>query len=133
MPLPLPAKIDRLLEYSHRYGEPAMTTAQIADALTERLGRTVTPTFIASLRDGSNTTIPADLAAELCALCRCPDPAYLTPVLDEDVDIDQRLRLWTLARDRGLKHLAARAPGAMTHEMMEELIADIAALPLRAR
>ncbi|WP_141717291.1 hypothetical protein [Nocardia altamirensis] len=132
MPLPLPAKIDRLVEYSHRYGEPAMTNPQIADALTERLGRTVTSAFIAALRDGSTSDIPKDLAAELCALCRCPDPAYLTPARDEDVDIDQRLRLWTLARDRGLKHLAARAPGAMTREMMEELIADIGALPLRA-
>ncbi len=131
MPVPLPVKIDRLIEYSHRYGEPAMTSAQIGAALTERLGRTVTPAFIESLRDGSTTEIPADLAAELCALCRCPDPAYLTPVCDEDVDIDQRLRLWTLARDRGLKHLAARAPGAMTHAMLEELIADITALPPR--
>ncbi|WP_331761188.1 hypothetical protein OG225_42770 (plasmid) [Nocardia sp. NBC_01377] len=130
MALPLAEKIERLIAFAHRYGEPALSSEQIAAALTPRVARVVTVDQITALRDGSMTEIADDLARELCQLCHCLDDSYLTPIGDEDIDIDQRLRLWTLARDRGLEHLAARAPGTMSRPMLEELIADIELRPV---
>lgn len=132
MALPLADKIERLVDFAHKYGDPAMTTDQIAAALTTKLGRAVEPAQIAALRDGSTTVIAdSDLARQLCRLCHCLDDSYLMPVGDEDIDTDLRLRLWILARDRGVEHLAARAPwGTMTREMLEELIADLEMRPV---
>ncbi len=128
--MPLAEKIERMIAFAHRWDEPALDDTQIAAELTRRLGRPVEPADIAGLRDGSVTLIPRDVAAELCALCGVTDKGYLLPEGDEDVDIDLRLQLWTLARDRGVQHVAARA---MTRDKLRELIADLRALPVRTR
>ncbi|MEV6364893.1 hypothetical protein [Nocardia asteroides] len=130
MALSLAGKIDRMIAYSHRWDEPAMNNEQIAAALTEALGRTVDPAEIAALRTGSVLEVTREVADALCALCGVTDVAYLLPVGDEDVDIDLRLQLWTLARDRGVQHVAARA---LTRDKLRELIADLRALPARTR
>ncbi|WP_162958373.1 hypothetical protein [Nocardia yunnanensis] len=119
-----------MIAYSHRWDEPAIDNLKIAAALTEALGRTVDPGEIAALRTGSVVEITREVAEELCALCGVTDVAYLLPVGDEDVDIDLRLQLWTLARDRGVQHVAARA---LTRDKLRELIADLRALPVRTR
>ncbi|RJO77610.1 hypothetical protein D5S18_07675 [Nocardia panacis] len=119
-----------MVAYSHAWDEPAMTNEQIAAALTEALERTVDPAEIAALRSGSVLEITREVAGALCTLCGVTDVAYLLPVDDEDVDIDLRLKMWTLARDRGVQHLAARA---LTRDKLRELIADLRALPLRTR
>ncbi|WP_216897354.1 hypothetical protein [Nocardia alni] len=128
MPLPLAEKIGRMIEFAHRWGEPALVDEEIATELTTQLRRTITPAEISALRDGSTIEIPRDLATALCALCGVTDVGYLLANGDEDVDIDLRLQLWTLARDRGIRHVAARA---MTRDKMRELISDLRALPTR--
>ncbi|WP_331765139.1 hypothetical protein [Nocardia sp. NBC_01388] len=128
MTLSLAEKIDRMIGFAHRWDEPAMSNEQIAAALAEALGRAVQPADIADLRSGSVLVISRELAAALCALCGVTDVGYLLPVGDQDVDIDLRLQLWTLARDRGVQHVAARA---MTRDKLRELIADLRALPAR--
>lgn len=130
MALSLASKIDRMIEFAHRWDEPAMNDEQIAAALTEALGRNVDPDEIADLRSGSVLMIGRELATALCALCGVTDVAYLLPVGDEDVDLDLRLQLWTLARDRGVQHVAARG---VTRDKLRELIADLRALPPRTR
>lgn len=130
MALSLADKIDRMIAYSHRWGEPAMSNEQVAAALTEALGRTVAADEIEALRTGSVLKVTREFAEALCALCGVTDVAYLLPVGDEDVDIDLRLQLWTLARDRGVQHVAARA---LTRDKLRELIADLRALPPRTR
>ncbi|MFF5037876.1 hypothetical protein [Nocardia salmonicida] len=128
MSLPLAEKLERMIEYNHRWGEPALTNDQIAAGLTERLGRTVEPAYIESLRSGAVLVIPRDIAEALCALCGVTDVGILLPNGDEDVDLDLRVQLWTLVRDRGVQHVAARA---MTRDKLRELIADLQALPPR--
>lgn len=130
MPLPLADKIERMISFAHRWDAPALNDEQIAAELTCKLGRTVEPADVAGLRTGSTVAIAPDLAAALCALCGVTDVGYLLPEGDEDIDIDLRLQLWTLARDRGVQHVAARA---MTRDKLRELIADLRALPARTR
>ncbi|MFE1596571.1 hypothetical protein [Nocardia sp. NPDC058705] len=119
-----------MIEFAHRWDEPALSEDQIAAELTNKLGRPVEPSFVKSLRSGATTEIDRDVAAALCAICGVTDVAYLLPIGDEDVDIDLRLQLWTLARDRGVQHVAARA---LTREKLRELIADLRALPARTQ
>lgn len=130
MSLPLADKIERMVEFAHRWDEPTLSNEQIAAELTVRLGRPVEGADIAGLRNGSVAAIARDMAVELCALCGVTDVGYLLPVGDEDIDLDLRLQLWTLARDRGVQHVAARA---MTRDKLRELIADLRALPARTQ
>ncbi|WP_196812210.1 hypothetical protein [Nocardia sp. CNY236] len=119
-----------MIEYAHRWNEPALSNEQIATELTKQLGRTIEPAYIENLRNGTTVVIPRDIAETLCALCGVTDVAYLLPHGDEDVDLDLRVQLWTLARDRGVQHVAARA---ITRDKLGELIADLQALPARTR
>lgn len=128
MSMPLANKIERMIAYSHRWGEPAKNNEQIAAELTSRLGRTVEPSYVVDLRTGTITDIPRDIATELCTMFGVEDLGYLLPTGDEDIDRDMQLRLWTLVRDRGVQHVAARA---LTRDKLRELIADIEALPPR--
>jgi len=130
MSLPLAEKIDHMIAFAHRWEEPALNDTQIAAELTTQLGRVITAADITGLRAGSTREIPGDVAAALCALCGVTDVGYLLPDGDEDIDLDLRIQMWTLARDRGVQHVAARA---MTRDKMRELIADLRALPARTR
>lgn len=128
MSVPLSDKIEHLIAFAHRWDEPALSNEQIAAELTTQLGRTIEPPYIASLRAGTTVLIPRDIAEALCTLCGITDMTYLVPHGDEDIDTDLRVQLWTLARDRGVQHVAARA---ITREKLREMIADLKALPTR--
>lgn len=130
MSLPLAVKIEHMIEYNHPWGAPPLTNEQIAAELTKKVGHDIEPGYIASLRDGSTDTLPRDVAEALCTLCGVTDVGLLLPRGDEDVDLDMQVQIWTLARDRGVQHLAARA---ITREKMRELIADLRALPPRTQ
>ncbi|BCK59406.1 hypothetical protein NWFMUON74_71780 (plasmid) [Nocardia wallacei] len=128
MSLPLAEKLERMIEYYHHWGKPALTNEQIAEKLSERLGQVIEPAYIAGLRSGAEIAIPRDVAEALCAVLGVTDVRLLLPTGDEDVDLDLQVQMWTLVRDRGVQHVAARA---ITRDKLRELISDLRALPPR--
>lgn len=126
--LTLAHKINRLFDFYHRRSEPQLDTQSVAIVLGQRLGRQVNPEHIAGLRAGTVREADEDLLRELSILFGVSND-YLVPTTQgRDADIDQRLRLWILVRDKGLSCRAARA-NSLSYEEMEALIAELEALP----
>jgi hypothetical protein len=123
----LAAKLDRLFAFYHARTEPELTHQDVAIILGQRTGRVLDPDLLTEVRAGRVTELDRDVADALCALFGV-DSVYLRESGSRDIDIDQRLCLWTLARDRGLNHLAARSV-QLTRERLQELIDEIAAAP----
>ncbi|WP_280462222.1 hypothetical protein [Nocardia carnea] len=130
MSVPLSVKLEHMIEYNHRWGEPPLSNAQLAAQLSDQLGRTIEPGYIASLRDGTTVVVPRDVGEALCRICGVTDMDYLVSDRDADIDTDLRVQIWTLVRDRGVQHVAARS---LTRDKLRELIADLKALPPRTQ
>lgn len=124
-------KVNRLFDFYHRRGEPQVDVQSVAVVLGQKLDRQVDPDYLTALREGSIAQSEADQQI-LDALCEFfgVDKKYLTEIAgrDIDIDIDQRLRLWIIVRDKGLDYFAARANG-LTRAEFEALIAELQALP----
>lgn len=122
-------KVNRLFDFYHRRGEPQVDVQSVAVVLGQKLDRQVDPDYLTALREGSIAQGEADQQV-LVALCEFfgVDKKYLTEVAGRDIDIDQRLRLWIIVRDKGLDYFAARANG-LTRVEFEALIAELQALP----
>lgn len=122
-------KVNRLFEFYHRRGEPQVDVQSVAVVLGQKLDRQIDPNYLSAIRAGSVAEGEVDRRI-LVALCEFfgVDEEYLTEVAGRDIDIDQRLRLWILVRDKGLGYFAARANG-LTRVEFEALIAELQALP----
>ncbi|MFF0818394.1 hypothetical protein ACFYVR_25090 [Rhodococcus sp. NPDC003318] len=124
-------KLDRLFAYCHHRDEPELSTQAVATLVGQRIGEPVAVTLLESARAGDVESLPVAIADALCDLFGV-DRDYLRLTGGKDIDIDQRLRLWTAIRDRGLNHFAARAT-AMTREDVEKLIAEVNRFPVQTR
>ena len=127
LPLPQSEKINRLIAFYHGRAEAELSNVALATILGQRLQFEVDPNEIEKART-SGPALPDEIARELCEFMGI-DPTYLCPsAAGEDRRIDKVLRLWTLARDRGLEHLAVRA-GYRDVEVIDRLIAELEATP----
>ncbi|CRK54615.1 conserved protein of unknown function [Rhodococcus sp. RD6.2] len=124
-------KLDRLFAFYHHRDEPELTTQAVATLVGQRIGEPVTVELLANARAGDVESLPTAMADALCDLFGV-DRDYLRLSGSKDIDIDQRLRLWTAIRDRGLNHFAARAT-TMTREDLEMLIAEVNRFPVQRR
>ncbi|KQU35689.1 hypothetical protein ASH04_23745 [Rhodococcus sp. Leaf233] len=122
-------KVNRLFDFYHRRGEPQVDVQSVAVVLGQKLDRQIDPDYLSEMRKGSisQNEVDQQLRNALCAFFGV-DQAYLTETSGRDIDIDQRLRLWIIVRDKGLDYFAARANG-LTRVEFEALIAEVQALP----
>ncbi|EME23402.1 hypothetical protein [Rhodococcus triatomae] len=116
-------KLDRLFAYFHRRDEPEPTTVAVAAMATEHSGTAVSPDLLDAARCGEVDALPTAVADALCDVFGV-DRDYLRLSGGRDIDIDQRLRLWTAVRDRGLQHFAARAVD-LSRDDLELLIDEV--------
>ncbi|MFD1812067.1 hypothetical protein [Rhodococcus gannanensis] len=121
-------KLDRLFAYFHRRNDPELTTVEVATMATEHCGTTVSPTLLDAARSGAIDALPPTVADALCDVFGV-DRDYLRLTGGRDIDIDQRLRLWTAIRDRGLQHFAARAAD-LSRDDLEHLIDEVNRFPV---
>lgn len=120
-------KVNRLFDFYHRRGEPQVDVQSLAIVLGQKLHRQINPAYLTAIRAGSVVDVDEEILVALCEFFGV-DEQYLTETAGRDIDIDQRLRLWILVRDKGLGYLAARANG-LTRVELEALIAEVQALP----
>jgi len=125
--LTLASKLDRLFAFYHARTEPELGHHDVAIILGQRIGRVIDPQILTDARAGRRDSLDPEICDALCALFGV-EPSYLRESGGRDVDIDLRLCLWTLARDRGLHHIAARC-AAISRDQMQKLIDEIAAEP----
>ena len=105
-PLTLASKLDRLFAFTTPAPNPSSdTTTSRSSSASASAG--VDPQILTAARAGRTDSLDLEICDALCALFGV-EPAYLRESGGRDIDIDQRLCLWTFARDRGLHHLAAR-------------------------
>ncbi len=127
LPLRHSDKLNRLIAFYHGRTEAELTNVALATILGQRLQMEVSPETIQNARAGTDV-LPEKMSHELCIFMGI-DPAYLCQSGDgEDRRIDKVLTLWTLARDRGLEHLAVRA-GYRDPNVIDRLIAELEATP----
>ena len=124
-------KLERLFAFYHHRDEPELSTQAVATLVGQRIGEPVAVDLLESARAGEVDSLPTAMADALCDLFGV-DRDYLRISGGKDIDIDQRLRLWTAIRDRGLNHFAARA-AAMSREDIEKLIAEVNRFPVQTR
>lgn len=124
--LDLAHKVNRLFAFYHRRGEPEIDVQAVAIWLGQRIDRDVSPEMIHELRTGDRPTADPTLLSAMCEFFGV-DNTYLTESTGADYDLDQRLRLWTLVRDKGI-HLAMRAH-SLSRAELETLICEIESLP----
>lgn len=120
-------KVNRLFDFYHRRGEPQVDVQSLAVVLGQKLHRQINPAYLTAIRAGTVVDVDEEILVSLCEFFGV-DEQYLTETAGRDIDIDQRLRLWILVRDKGLGYLAARAHG-LTRVELEALIAEVQALP----
>jgi hypothetical protein len=129
--LSLSEKLTRLFEFFHARTEPELTHQAAAIIVGQRLGRLIDPASLDGARRGEGG-LPADVRETLCELFGI-DHVYLSlsALHNQDTEkkiqrIDRNLLMWTLARDRGLKHLAARCGSP---EAVEAIIRELEMMP----
>lgn len=119
----LAQKLDRLVAFYHHRGEPELSLQAVATIAGRKLGEPIPAQLLEDVRAGVQSSLPDPVADAICDVFGV-DRDYLRQSGGRDIDIDQRLRLWTAIRDRGLDHFAARAT-ELSREDVEELIAQV--------
>ena len=116
-------KLSRLLEFYHHRDEPELTLQALATVVGQKAKELVPVELLEDVQSGALKSFPATVADAICDTIGV-DRDYLRVSGGRDIDIDQRLRLWILIRDRGLNHFAARSAN-LTRADFEELIAQV--------
>lgn len=119
-------KLDRLLDFYHHRDEPALTLQALATVVGQQVKEIVPLELLEGVQSGEIETVPVRVADAICDTIGV-DREYLRLSGGVDIDIDQRLRLWILIRDRGLNHFAARSAD-LTRADFEELIAQVSTM-----
>ncbi|MEE2033382.1 hypothetical protein [Rhodococcus chondri] len=116
-------KLDRMIAFYHHRNEPELTLQAVATIVGQKAGQQIAVEVLERVRSGELTVLPEQIADALCDSLGV-DRSYLRETGGQDIDIDQRLRLWIAIRDRGLDHFAARAT-SLTREDFEKLIGEV--------
>lgn len=111
----LSQRLNRLFDFKHRYSEPVLTNDEVASALMP-LGVEITGEALEKARYPGTPidALDSEMRDALCEFFRVSS-VYLRDGTDdprlaaEIQGIDERLEMWSIARDLGLEHLAARA------------------------
>lgn len=119
-------KLARLLDFYHHRDEPALTLQALATVVGQKVKEIVPLKLLEGVQSGEIEKLPVPVADAICDTIGV-DREYLRLSGDIDIDIDQRLRLWILIRDRGLNHFAARSAD-LTRADFEELIAQVSTM-----
>lgn len=108
-------RLNRLFAYYHARLEPELTEQAMATIVGQALSHRdeypdhyqVDPKLLVDVRQGKRD-LPLDIADAICDQVGAHRDYFRGP--DHEVHaIDQTLRLWTIARDLGLNHLACRS------------------------
>lgn len=119
----LAQKLDHLFRTVHPRDRGPYSYAEVAKAIEERGGPTVSSTYIWQLRTGVRDN-PTKRHLEALADFFGVSPAYFFDDA-EAARIDARLLLLTMLRDTGARQIAARLPGLSTDSI--EVLADMVA------
>lgn len=107
-------RLNTLIDFAHSRTEESLSTAELARAVSPKIGRVVSPGEIAELRQESEeSTIDPQMAGALAEVLGLRDITYLqNPKNPADIDrilgLHERIQLLTEARDLGIKHIATR-------------------------
>lgn len=125
-------RLDRLFDFFRNAGEERLSFEAAATVIGQRLDRRVEPAVFAGVIAGEVSTMPEDVARELCQLMNVP-AFYLSPH-PEDASVvaaqHQTLHLWCLIRDRGVHSLIARNTADAHAQQHAALIEALSALPV---
>jgi transcriptional regulator with XRE-family HTH domain len=117
----LAEKLDHLFRAIHPRDRGPYSYAEVAKAIEERGGPTVSATYIWQLRTGARDN-PTKRHLEALAGFFGVSPAYFFDDT-EAARTDARLLLLTMLRDAGARQIAARLPGLSTSSM--EVLAEM--------
>jgi hypothetical protein len=123
-------RLNRLFAYYHARLEPELTEQAVATIVGQALSRRdeypdyfqLDPKILVDVRQGRRD-LPLDIADAICDQVGA-DRDYFRGSDKQVHAIDQTLRLWTIARDLGLNHLACRG---MSPEHIDSLIDELSA------
>lgn len=125
-------RLNRIFAYYHNRREPELSEQAFATIIGHKLVRegvydehdVLDPQLLVDVREGRRE-LPLDIADAVCEQIGLTTHDYFRGTATEVYERDQQLRLWTIARDLGLDHLAARAimPNQI-EALIEELQAD---------
>jgi transcriptional regulator with XRE-family HTH domain len=118
-------KLDHLFRTVHPRGRGPFSYAEVAKAIEERGGPTVSSTYIWQLRTGVRDN-PTKRHLEALADFFGVSPAYFFDD-DEAARTDARLLLLAMLRDTGARQIAARLPGLSTNsiEVLAEMVSHL--------
>jgi transcriptional regulator with XRE-family HTH domain len=117
----LAERLDRLFRTIHPRDRGPYSYAEVAKAIEERGGPTVSSTYLWQLRTGLRDN-PTKRHLEALADFFGVSPAYFFDDA-EAARVDTRLLLLTMLRDSGARQIAARLPGLSTSSM--EVLAEV--------
>lgn len=130
----LAARLERLFDFFRNAGEERLSYEAAATIVGQRLDRRVDPTIFERVVAGTASTLPEDVARELCQLMNVPAFYLSTHAADASVVAAQHqtLHLWCLIRDRGVHSLIARNTADAQSAQQAALIEALTALPMAA-
>ncbi|MBF6063467.1 hypothetical protein IU500_18450 [Nocardia terpenica] len=106
--LSLETKLNRLFELRHLRDQPERSTDEVARAISQRVGRAVSPQILVDARAGRSACLAGDISDAVCAEFGV-DSFYLRAEDSPEITrLDLVIQVLILIRDRGLHHLAGR-------------------------
>ncbi|MFD4369713.1 hypothetical protein [Rhodococcus sp. NPDC058521] len=126
---PLSVRVNRLFALAHEDGAPGPTTAEVAESLSQVVGRQVSAESVQALRDGVDPYGEPEILSALAACFHVP-VQYLS---DSDYhDYDTLIRFKLAVREAGVNHMSMRGGPSeqqLSVEAMERMIPLLQNLP----